>query len=114
MGKKGGMVMNKRIVFLLVVVLAVALSLPRRAAAADGMTLSNAIRCVNTEGENTCEQKTLVNVGVSYGVSANLNVAYVGDVQDPLRFEISKTQPMYVYPLRYLHMVPYTPHEEVR
>ena len=106
--------MKKRIVFLLAVVLAIALSLPRPAAAADGMTLSDVTRCVNAEGELTCEQKTLVNVGVSYGVSANLDVAYLGPLSETLRFEITKTEPKYIYPLRYLHIVPYTPHEEVR
>jgi len=116
--------MNKRIVFLLAVVLAVALSLPRPAAAA-GMTISDATSCVQDDVKLNCTSKKLVNTGVSYGVRTLLDVAYVDTVTDKgggesqpleetLRFEITKTPPMYLYPLRYLHIVPYSPHEEVR
>jgi hypothetical protein len=126
MGKKGGMVMNKRIVFLLAVVLAIALGLPRIAVAGPLMINSKASVCVNADGEITCENKMLVNVKVSYGARAMLELQYINSVatsgsqeatttlEDPLKWTISKTLPTYRYPLRYLHTVPYQPHEEVR
>jgi hypothetical protein len=63
-----------------------------------------------------CQQELHVNVGVSYGVRALLDVAYVDTVNDKgggepqpfeetLRFEISKSEPRLVYSLRYLHTV---------
>ena len=121
------MVMNKKIVFLLAVVLAVALSLPRLACAGDGLTLSPSIeRCVNADTEISCPQKRSVNVKVSYGAGATLKLSYINEVaaqgsqeatisyEDPFRLGITKTLPTYRYPLRYLHTVPYQPYEEVR
>ena len=120
------MVMNKKIVFLLAVVLAVALSLPRLACAGDGLTLTVIGRCVNADTEISCEQKRSVNVKVSYGAGATLELSYINEVaaqgsqeattslEDPIRLAITKTLPTYRYPLRYVHSVPYQPYEEVR
>ena len=124
MGNKGGMIMNKRIVFLLAVLLAGALSLPRSVAAGAGMTLSSANKCVNSGEEINCANKVLVNFGVSYGLRALLDVAYLDTagqgggesqpLEETLGFEITKTKPEYVYSLSYLHTVAYAPHEELR
>jgi hypothetical protein len=118
------MVMSKRIVFLLAVVLAVALSLPLPVIAEQGLS-SGVLSCLDNGDEVKCKRKMLMNVEVSYGIRALLDVVYVdtaGDInhvsENPLspaiRFEIIKDKPKYVYPMRYLHMVPYNPYEEVR
>lgn len=102
--------MNKRIVFLLAVVLAIALGLPRIAVAGPLMINSKASVCVNADGEITCENKMLVNVGVSYGARAMLELQYINSVatagsqeatttlEDPLKLTISKTPPPIVIP----------------
>ena len=99
--------MKKKIVFLLAVVLAVALSLPRLAVAGPLMINSKASVCVNADTEITCENKMLVNVGVSYGARATLELQYINTVsaqgsteatttlEEPLTFTITKTLPTY-------------------
>ena len=106
--------------------LAAAIVLLAPAAQASGIMVTNdSTECVNNGYEINCRNKTLVTAPVSYGDRAMLDIAYHDTVAGPgggesqpleevLRLVVSKTPPVLRYPLRYLHMVSFQPHEELR
>lgn len=67
--------------------------------------------CVNT----SCIERLEARVGVSYGLRQIFDTAYgiAEPYEAPVRFEVSKSEPGWVYPLRYLHSVDYAPREEL-
>jgi len=109
--------MNKKMVFSLPVVLAVAVCLPRPAAAAKGVTVTPTIAvCVNDDSDITCENKIVLTAPVSYGVTTTLQAQYKDTVttkgggettilEDVIQFQISKTIPQFVYPFRSIDLV---------
>jgi hypothetical protein len=84
-------------------------------AAQTAITFAKHSVCTNSEGLTTCEQKLSVQVPVSYADRAQLEVAYIDtlitasgettSLEETLTFKITKSEPLFLYPLRYLHTV---------
>lgn len=76
---------------------------------------------INELGLN-CENKLSIDTGVSYGIQTTLEgvkgttIMVNGEPtigpDEITNVEITKSQPQLIYPLRFLHRVPYYPHEE--
>ena len=69
-----------------------------------------------------CEQKAIVTLPVTYGMEYNLEALAVKQIskdgepqtiEETFTISITKSEPEEIYPLRYLHTVPYFPYEEV-
>jgi len=117
------MVMTKKLLISLALILPAAVSIPRLAAQAGplGLTVTPSVpACVNDDSDITCENRIVITAGVSYGITATLQTAYIDMVttkgggqgtvlEDPINFEISKSEPIFVYALRPIDLVGY-PH----
>jgi hypothetical protein len=78
--------------------------------------------CILDEGSLECEEKMVVTVPVSFGLSQTMDAVTVSasgmDVEstaleETVRIEITKSVPVLNYPLTYFHTVSYYPHEQV-
>lgn len=78
-----------------------------------GPVLATTEECVESESGVSCEQNTIVTVPVSYGIETVMQMVADLSDPDPIRIEITKTQPQLIYPLTHFHTVAYFPHEEI-
>ena len=70
--------------------------------------------CILDEDGLECEEKMVVTVPVSFGLSQTVDaVTVIGTLEETTRIEITKSVPILNYPLRHLHTVAYYPHEQV-
>ncbi|MHC4640301.1 MAG: hypothetical protein ACYS32_01560 [Planctomycetota bacterium] len=77
--------------------------------------------CIQDDGLD-CEEKMAVTVPVSFGLSQTIDAVTVSSsamdvgtaaLEETIRIEITKSQPVLNYPLTHFHTVSYYPHEEV-
>ena len=64
--------------------------------------------CLRTDTSLDCSPKMSVTIPISYGLLKEFTLEPSG-----VFFQITKTAPVLIYPLRYLHTVPYYPREKV-
>jgi hypothetical protein len=104
--------MNKRIAFLLLVVL---IFVPRLVTAQVGLTGTPISLCVNDDTDIACVNKLVMNLALSYGVTQQLEAQYIDTVQtqggtttsleNPIKIVITKSEPVLNYPLITLDLV---------
>jgi len=109
------MITRNRMPVVLLTMLAVIVLLPLPATAAKNLTQTSASSCTTLEGITNCEMKTLLNIDVSYGASANVDVAYIDTVttasgettslEETLTFKITKSQPQWRYSLSAVDLI---------
>lgn len=86
---------------------------PARAALTGIARVSN---CIQDDFARVCEDKDLVTVELSAGNPVSVDVAYLssvtpGTLEETVTFNLTKSRPQYLYPLRYLHSVAAAPAE---
>lgn len=83
------------------------------AANAQGVQVAEITECVDSDVSGyVCEDKIVVTVPVSYGLSQEIDVEY-GSGDPNLELSINKSVPILHYPLSYFHTVPYYAYEKV-
>ncbi len=102
---------------LLLLALAPVMERPASAGEPIGTTIKY---CVSTDSDISCENKLWLSLDIAFGLTANLDVAYMDTsstgkitLEQPITINLVKTRPVWSYPLRYLQTVDFAPYEEL-
>ncbi len=89
---------------------------------ATSVTTAEVEDCIVNEEGFICDKKVIVSTEVSYGIMSTIDAVVVTTIQkdgeptpleETIKIDIEKSRPSLIYPLTYLHTVPYFPYEEV-
>ncbi|MDH4241266.1 MAG: HAP2/GCS1 family protein [Phycisphaerae bacterium] len=111
MSRKSSNLKKSNLVCLVLVAVFVLCTIGRNAEAGSVVGMAEFEDCVQTDQAITCEPKMSVTVPISYGMWKVMEA--VNPLDEATRIEVTKSPPMFNYPLTYFHTVSYYPHEQV-